>query len=379
LRISPKGKKSWICIYRVNGLQVMQTLGSLALIPKVETARQMARESQLQARAGTNPVAERRRVKEAETQKDVTTFKAIAERYFKEHVIKEQRADTAKETMRIFRKDILPVWEKRDITTISRKDVRQLLRGVGERGTKIMGNRVLSLLTTFFNWAIRQDEIEKAPTVGVDRPTKEVSRDRFLSDEEIVRFWAGCDAIGWPYGPCFKLLLLTGQRRDEVACATWNEFDIANRLWVILAERTKNGKVHDVHLSPLAIEVLESLPVINSGKYVFTATGENPISGWSSAKILLGKQMGGDLEPWTIHDLRRTAATGLQKLKIRQEVTEKILNHSGGKISGIAAIYGRHDFADERIAALDAWSRYIENLLHPAPLNVVAIERSRSA
>jgi integrase len=281
--------------------------------------------------------------------------------------------------MRIFRKDILPVWEKRDITTISRKDVRQLLRGVGERGTKIMGNRVLSLLTTFFNWAIRQDEIEKAPTVGVDRPTKEVSRDRFLSDEEIVRFWAGCDAIGWPYGPCFKLLLLTGQRRDEVACATWNEFDIANRLWVILAERTKNGKVHDVHLSPLAIEVLESLPVINSGKYVFTATGENPISGWSSAKILLGKQMGGDLEPWTIHDLRRTAATGLQKLKIRQEVTEKILNHSGGKISGIAAIYGRHDFADERIAALDAWSRYIENLLHPAPLNVVAIERSRSA
>jgi integrase len=344
LRIS-QGKKSWIVFYRVKRHQVMQTLGSLDLIPKVEAARNMARESQLQARSGINPVAERRRNDEQEQQKGATTFKAVAERWFRERAQITQKADTLKETRRYFDKIILPHWAKHDIASISRADIRRLLDRVKDDNTLIVANKVLVHLRTFFRWAVKQEFIEKDPTAAIERLLPVVERDRILSDEEIVKFWNACEATGWPFGPLFQLLLLTGQRRDEVGNAVRSEFN--DKLWVIPGSRTKNGRIHEVQLSDLAIEIINSLPIINGSKYLFTTNGSTPVSGWSTAKLKLDKIMG-DMPDWRLHDLRRTAASGMARMGIAPHVVDKVLKHSSGKISGVAAVYNRFEYGPDR-------------------------------
>jgi integrase len=197
------------------------------------------------------------------------------------------------------------------------------------------------------------------------RPVKkERTRARVLSDDELCLVWNGCDKAGWPFGPMVQLLILTGQRRQEVAGALWQEFDLDNkRLWSLPRERVKNGRAHDVPLSDAAIEILEGLPRIkNKAGLVFTTRGDTPVSGFSRAKARLdakildllreeAEEAGRDPEkieafdPWTLHDLRRTAASGWARLGVPLEVTEKILNHVSGAFSGVAGVYQRHDYA----------------------------------
>lgn len=371
LRISPLGKKSWIVFYRVKGKPVFETLGSTLLIPKVDIARDLARASMLKAKQGRNPVDEKRAARQQEAQKGATTFKAVAERYFAERSVK-QKASSAKEIRRLFDKDVLPHWGKRDIASIASADVRRLLDKIKDRGgTLIVANVVLRHLRTLFRWAVRAEHIEKDPTASIDRLVKEVERDRVLSDDEIIRFWSACETTGWPYGALFKLLLLTGQRRDEVGGMTRDELDLDKGLWVIPGERTKNGRLHEVHLSDLAVEIMRELPIINNSKFVFTTNG-SALSGWSSAKTSLDKNMG--CTDWRLHDLRRTAASGMARLNIPPHVVDKILNHSSGAIRGVAAVYNRYQYGDERKSALDAWSRYLETLVRPSGKgNVVRI------
>jgi integrase len=245
-----------------------------------------------------------------------------------------------------------------------------LLDGVVARGAPVAANRLLSRLRTFFRWCVKRGEIVRDPTAMLDKPEKETARDRILSDAEIVLFWRAADKVGWPYGPLAQLLLLTAQRRNEVAEMEWAEFDLDKQLWVIPKERSKNGMAHEVHLSPLACSILAQLPHINSSRYVFTTTGAKPVSVWTGAKASLDKQTG-EIPHWTLHDMRRTAASRMARFAA-PHVVDKILNHSG-KISGVAAVYNRYQYSEERQIALDNWSRYLDNLLNPEPSNVIPL------
>jgi integrase len=207
----------------------------------------------------------------------------------------------------------------------------------------------------------------------IDRVVKAVQRDRVLSDDEIVAFWTAGESIAWPYGPLLRLLLLTAQRRDEVANMTRAEVDLNKGLWVIPATRAKNSKVHEVHLSSLALEILKAQPVINGSKLMFTISGR-PLGGWSAAKAQLDRLMG--IWDWRIHDLRRTAASGMASIGTAPHVVDKILNHSSGTISGVAAIYNRHQYSADRKQALDGWAAYIRSLLQPAASNVITHPKS---
>jgi integrase len=173
------------------------------------------------------------------------------------------------------------------------------------------------------------------------------------------------------------LLLLTAQRRDELAEATWDEIDIENALWTLPRERAKNDQTHVVHLAPKAVEILHQLPTIGGRKFLFTTTGKSPVSGFTRARQRLAAAMialGGDgVEHFTIHDLRRTAATGMAGLGIPPHVVDRVLNHSTGKISGIARIYNRHEYLVERKNALAAWAKHVETLATP---NVVQLVRA---
>jgi integrase len=182
---------------------------------------------------------------------------------------------------------------------------------------------------------------------------------------------------------------LTGQRRDELANARRSEFDLDKTLWTLPRERTKNDKAHLVHLSPLAIEILNTLPKIGGRGYLFTTTGESPVSGFGRARERLAAVMLNELrkadpasevasEPFTLHDLRRTAATGMARIGVPHHVLDRVLNHTGGKISGVGAIYNRFEYLEERKAALDAWSRHVESLVRGVPSNVVELEQRRA-
>jgi integrase len=222
-------------------------------------------------------------------------------------------------------------------------------------------------------------------------PTAETARDRALSDDEIRFFWAGCDKLGWPFGPMFQLLLLTAQRRDEVGGMEWSEVD--KRVWTIPRERAKNDRAHEVHLSDLALEIIDELPKISRtlpegtgsepSPYLFTTNGRRPVSGFSRAKLRLDRHMvqllradieeAGtnpqkvEIEGWILHDLRRTAATGTARLNIAPHVVDRILNHVSGTIRGVAAVYNRHAYLEERKAALELWGGYVESLVRPTP------------
>jgi integrase len=215
-------------------------------------------------------------------------------------------------------------------------------------------------------------------------PTREQARDRILTDHELRWLGRACAAGGRPFGPLVRLLILTAQRRDEVACLERAELDLDKRSWTMPREKAKNNRTHPVHLSASAIEVLNSIPGVGVN-FVFTSTGSTPVSGFSRAKrrideaMLTAKreEMGEKCDPipgWILRDLRRTAATGMARLNFPPHVVDKVLNHASGTIRSVAPVYNRFEYLEERRAALEAWGRYVENLVSPAaPSSVIAI------
>jgi len=289
--------------------------------------------------------------------------KGRANRYWPEH-------------QRNFDHDVGPFWQGRSIKSITRRDVIDVLDRVAARGARVQANRVRTTLSGFFNWCVDRDLIEASPATRVPKTDAERERDRALTDDEIRRFWLGCDDLGWPFGPLLQLLLVTAQRRDEVGAMEWSEIDRDKHLWIIPREKAKNDRAHEVHLSTLAIEILEALPKIgNEPRFVFTTNERRPVSGFSKAKTRLDQQSA--LEDWIFHDLRRTAATGMAGLNVAPHVVDRILNHVGGTIRGVAAVYNRHAYVAERKAALEAWGKYVENLIRPMPANVVSLGGAR--
>jgi len=394
LRVSATGAKSWVTMYRVHGKLIRETLGTLAVIPKVDEARRRARSSLDKARGGVNPIAERRK---AAQRAAANTVGAAVDKYLTAG--KNNKTDgplrprTAREWRRIFEHDVLPRWRDRPLAEITKADVLELVNDKAARrerqrrgatdGAAVQAAKVLTRLRTFFSWAAANDLVTADPTAGVRKPAKEAERDRYLSDAEIRLFWHGCDAMGSPFGPLFQLLLLTAQREVEVAGMGCSELQ-NDAVWEIPAARTKNAKPHMVHLSALALEILEKVPRKAGQDLLFSATGKTPVSGFSKAKARLDGLMLAalranaendklELQPWVLHDLRRTATTGMAKLGIAPHVADRVLNHQAGTIKGVARIYNRFEYLAERKAGLEAWGRYVESLVRPTPSNIVPL------
>jgi integrase len=392
-------------MFRVKGKLVRETLGTLATIPKVDAARERARQSMQKAQTGVHPVREReqieqaeRRVAEAEKTRQRDTLGAVLDRYLIDGA-ERWRPDTLREIKRSFEADVKPVLGVRPIVEVTRRDVRELIDGIANRGRRPHAHHVLAYLRPALKWAVEKEIIGANPAVDIADPDKRKrearTRDRYLDDEEVRLFWAACDSLGWPFGPMFKLLLLTAQRRDELGQATWPEFNLGEALWTLPRERSKNDKAHLVHLSTLAIEILATLPKIGDNGFLFTTTGDSPVSGFGRARnrlatIMLdlrkaaliaageaGQAEQAEIKHFVIHDLRRTAATGMARIGIPHHVLDRVLNHTGGKISGVAATYNRFEYLTERQTALDAWSRHVENIVRGVPSNVVQLASAR--
>jgi integrase len=211
-------------------------------------------------------------------------------------------------------------------------------------------------LSKFFNWCIGRLIIDRSPMSGLHRPSPPKSRDRILSDEEIRKFWEATIAVGEPFGPCFQLLLLTGQRLNEVARMTSDE--IAGGLWSLSSARTKNKRSHFIPLSAMAQDIINH----RGGGFLFTVNGKTPVSGFSKIKRRLDDMMQTRM-PWRLHDLRRTVASRMAEIGIAPIVIEKALNHASGAAGGLVEVYQRHDYSGERRAAFDAWEVKLNEIL----------------
>jgi integrase len=238
-----------------------------------------------------------------------------------------------------------------------------VIDAIADRGTIIMARRVHGHLHRLFAWSVGRSIIDVNPLANVDRPGSETKRERVLTDGELVAIWNAAADAGYPYGDIFKLLILTGGRRDEIGRLRWSE--IADGQIELTGLRTKNGQPHIIPLSTLARAVIEQLARIDGGDAVFTK-GKGPVNGWALIKSQL--DAASKVTDWRIHDLRRTAATGLQKLGLPVQVTEAVLGHVSGSRGSIVGVYQRHDYAAEKRAALEAWGAHVMALVEGGPL-----------
>lgn len=383
-RVTASGAKSWSVLYRCNGELRRDTLGPYPKIGLAK-ARQMAGETVEAAGAGIDPRQVKAAAKAEETERKADTVDVVAERFIARYASQKRWG----ELERVLRRDIMPEWGKRPVADITRKDIIELLDTIAERAP-VQANRTLTVLQIFFGWCLDR-YIDADPSAKIKKPTAETTRERVLNDDELRAFWAGCDKLGWPFGPLFQLLALTACRRSEIAELALTEINKPEKLIELAGARYKTGRPHVVPLSDMALRIIEALPQVGTKSgLVFTTNDETAVSGLSKAKRNLDKHMleelrryatdrGEDLEKvtlpgWTPHDLRRTARTNFSKLGILPDIGERVLGHVVG---GIRGIYDRYLFLPEKRAALDRWAQHLQGIIAPAPANVTPITEAR--
>ncbi len=249
------------------------------------------------------------------------------------------------------------------IDQIKRADVVRELDAIVAGGAPTRANRALAAFKKLMNWCIDRGIIETSPVATLKPPTKEVARERVLTETELVASWDAATQEAFPFEPFLRLLILTGQRRGEVAGMRWSELDLGKALWTLPAKRTKNASSHIVPLAPLAIDILKSVPRFLDSDLVFTTNGTTPISGFGRLKERLDAVFV-DAEGWRFHDLRRTMATNMAMMRVQPHIIEAILNHKTGIVSGVAAVYNRHAYLDEKREALERWARHVGKIFN---------------
>lgn len=418
LKVTPKGKRSFVLFYRSqDGTQRKPTIGSYPAM-RPEQARRIAQDWLAEVRAGGDPSRTRQ---EQRANRGRDTIAELFEDYCRE------KADmkSLNEVRRIFTNDIIPALGKRRAEDVTRAEVNRLLDKVASRSRSV-ALRLRQALSAFYNWALpRLPDGVSNPVTNAIRIAPPKARDRVLSDVELKGLWQVLEQEKEPWRTALRLLILTGQRRNEVFDADWSEFDLTQKTWTIPAARAKNGKQHLVPLSNEVVTLISTLtrhgPLLRPPDYKtfqeLTQRSPREVQGarwtevdlaeavWRLSKrrsdtgvptdvhlssdaldFLQSKVATGPLFPgggrafsraasrirtaldvhlrapapaWSWHDIRRSVATGLQRLGTRLEVTEAILNHVSGSRAGIVGVYQRHDWLDEKRAALTAWAANI--------------------
>ena len=336
------GHKSWAVRCRRHGRPAKITIGPYPRVGLVE-ARESAARILRNVAEGRDP-----------TPRAAGTVENVVEQFLRTYARPRYRPSTLRDCERAIGV-ALTAWRGRRLETITKGDVRSLLADIAAPSAS---NSTYKHLRRFFSWSVEADILVSTPFAGLKKLHKEKSRERVLTDDELRRVWLAADKIGYPFGVFVQLAILTGQRRSEIAGMQRGELRDGN--WILPGERTKNGRVHVIPLSRQALELIDQQPCI-SEEYVFSARSDKPISGFHNAKTTLDRFSG--VIDWTVHDLRRTCASGMAKIGVSLVVIEKVLNHVSGSLAGIVGVYQRHEFADEKRVALQQWADHVERLV----------------
>ena len=375
LRVTPRGVKSFSVIYKVpgeggigptgrprTGRQHRLTLGTWPAYG-VKRAREEARVTLQAVSEGRDPRPERR---EQQLLRHTNTVETVTRRFIKQHV-KSEVSDW-KKVERCLELHVLPELGSRPLRDVGRADIHELLDGLVEDGRVGTAREVRKHLSGLLNWAVNRDIVTDSPMHGLKRPDLAPGESgRALDDAELRAVWAAAGTLGYPFGSATRLLLLTGQRKSDWSEAPASEIDAEGRLLSITAARFKSRRDHVVPLADPAWEIVEGLSAWEGDDYFLLSTrgGRKAISGWSKPKARLHRLALGllreddpeaELPRWRVHDLRVTCKTRLTALGIREEVRDAVLNHARG---GLEKIYNRHDYIDEKRAALAAYAEHV--------------------
>jgi integrase len=359
VKITPKGRKVFIVLYRTGGADSKlrkYTIGPYGRVT-LHQARMAGQRVFAAKLEGRDPAAEKR---EAKRRIIADRIEDLLETYIAQRLSQNRSGG---KVARLLRREVGSAWGGRSIHEICKRDVIELVSAVEQRGAPVAANQTLKSIKTFLRWCVGRAVLDLSPAENVPLPSKEIARDRILTDDELTRVILAARQTGGAYGGIVELLALTGQRREEVARLQWQELDLAQRIWTLPKSRTKNAKAHVVHLSEQSMAVLKRQQ--QAGLYVFSRLGTKPFQEFSRAKRLLDQLSG--VTGWRLHDLRRTCVSGMARLGIAPHVADKVLNHQAGTISGVAAVYQRHDFLTERLEALDLWGAHVDRLLSGMP------------
>jgi integrase len=356
VKVTPLGRKVFIVLYRTGGARSRlrkYTIGPYGRVT-LHGARAEAQKVFAARLEGRDPAGEKR---DGRRRLAADRIDDLVEAYDRQRL---SATRSRREIRNLLDRVIVGSWRGRSIHEITKHEVMDLIADLERRGTPYAANKLTKVLKGFFKWCVGRGILERSPAESIALPCKETARDRALSDSELVAVLKAARKIGGPYGAIVEMLALTGQRREEVARTTWEEIDLEGRVWTLEGGRTKNGKAHIVHLSDPAVVLLQQLP--RMGSYVFTLKGPNPFQEFSRMKQRLDERSG--VSRWRLHDLRRTVVSGMAGLGVAPHVADRILNHVGGTISGVAAVYQRHEFLAERRQALDLWGGHVRQLMN---------------
>lgn len=380
VKVTPPGRRSYVVQYRPRGSQQARrvTLGRHGVLTTAK-AREDAEQLLARVRLGEDPVAAERATRSAQerakAEAQARRFETVLHEFIERYAKPKNRQ--WKDARRVIAHDALPAWEGRPIEDITRRDLMQLIDKVAERSPS-SARALYAQLRRMFGWALERDYLQHSPFAGTRAPAGAPSRDRWLDDDEVRLLWRALEQVGGPFEPLFKLLLLTGQRREEVTGMRWREVDLDRAEWIIPRERSKNDAAHAVDLPPSAAAILQALP--RRSDLVFTTTGDTPLSGHAKARkrvhaamrVLMASDREAtrhvgleDIPPWRLHDLRRTAATGMAALGHPPHVVEAVLNHRSGTRGGLVAVYQHYQHRPERKAALLDWAAHLERITQP--------------
>lgn len=387
-RCLPSGVATYGFRDRLSGRRRWLSLGLHGQITPLQ-ARDIARKHAGAVADSKDPlgekVASRAAAKAARANPEKTVTDVLDEHM--ERYARKQAARSSDEKERIFEKYIKPTLGDRLVRDLKRSEIVALLDRIEDRNGPVMADRTLAHLRKALAWHATRDDLFNSPIVrGMARVrAKERARDRILNDDEIRSLWTALDTLTGPYPVLVRMLLLTAQRRDEVARMRQDE--IEGIIWTIPSERYKSGHDNVVPLTESTVALLASLPEPKKGGYYFTTNRREPkvpFSGFSKAKHALDDAITKDrkkarqerMRPWVLHDLRRTARSLMSRAGVQSNIAERVLGHV---IPGVAGVYDRHSYADEKREALEKLTVMVSRILHPPASNVVELARRPGA
>jgi integrase len=347
LRVATSGTKSWFMMRRCKGRMVRSTFGRY---PEMTLANARLKAPDILADMSEGLI---------QGQRGTDLFKVVLDEWLSKDQAKNKSVHQVKVAMY---RHALPAFGPMPVSSITKRDVIKLIDKIVEVGSPVAANRVLAFIKRFFSWCKERDILELSPAETIRPPSREKIRDRVLNLDEIKAIWAACKQMGYPWGPIFQLLLLTGARLREVSQASWNEISTTDCTLNLPASRTKNKRSHQIQLSHQAQDIIQSLPRVEGQTLLFTTNRTTPVSGFSKVKKRIDMISG--VSDWRFHDLRRSFAThSTERIGISPVIADKILNHATGQVRGVAAIYQHGEYLQERRDALQKWGDFIQALV----------------
>jgi integrase len=371
LRVSYNGRKSWVVLYRCNGVKGRLTLGRFDTVPLVD-AREQARAALRDAAAGVDPSTKKERDREA------PTFKRLADRYIEEYA--KPRKRTWQKDRRLLDINLIPTLGRKKAHLVTRAELRAELNGIKNRPAPIEANRTYEVVRKLYNWAIDEEILTESPAFKLAKPAEEIGRERTLTADELQTFWQALEGARPIVRGVFRMMLLGAQRRNEVSRMRFPDLDRRENWWNLPADLTKTKRPYRVPLTPAMLAIIEEMEALSlDPEWVFPrAGGGGPVPETNVTRPFRRLIKAAEIAHFMPHDLLHTVTSHMTAMGISEFVVGKIRHHTSRDSRTTTSRYNHYQYDREKRRALDLWNTRLLDIIagKPSGSNVVELARA---